>query len=203
MVEDLRSGAARYASIVVLGVTLAVVGFGILSLLPHQPDTAGLGIRSLKELAAAYDRVKPGATRASALARLGFDTSTPNVEVLSYLGVMERFMARDTVAFDKLDVAIQDCIEARDRCTALVFTPSETKVQAAGMLSVFGIDSAKAASGPAEVTLLVQDGRVAYKMIRGVAAPAVRSTTVAARAITVRATTAAIQPVSFRAATNY
>src|ERR1700748_448729 len=127
MVEDLRSGAARYAtSIVVLAVSLAVVGFGILSLLPHQADSGSLGIRSLKELAAAYDRVKPGATRASAVARLGFDTSSPNVEVLSYLGVMERFMARDTVAFDRLAAPIQDCIEARDRCTALVFKTADT-----------------------------------------------------------------------------
>jgi len=199
MVEELRSGGLRYAtSIAVLVGTLAVVGFGILSLLPHQADSANLGIRSLKDLAEAYARVQPGSTRASALARLGFDTSTPNVQVLSYLGVMERFMARDTVGFDKLDVAIQDCIEARDRCTALVFSPSESKIRTAGMLSMFGIDSAKAAAEPAQVTLLVQDGRVAYKMIRGVTIPAVHTTTVAVRAATI-----AVQPVAFRASSNY
>jgi hypothetical protein len=192
MVEHLRSGGARYASVAILVGTLAVVGFGILSLLPHQPDAASPGIRSLKELAAAYDRVKPGMTRASQLARLGFDTSTPNVEVLSYLGVMERFMSRDTVAFDRLDTAIQDCIEARDRCTALVFKPAEARVRAAGMLSVFGVDSATAANQPAEVTLLVQDGRVAFKMIRGVPALAARTATAA------HSITASVQPVVFR-----
>ena len=76
-------------------------------------------------------------------------------------------MPHDTVGFDHLDVAIQDCIEARDRCTALVFKPAETHVREAGMLSMFAMDSAKAAGEAAEVTLLVQDGRVAYKTVRG------------------------------------
>jgi len=195
MVEKLRSGGLRYAtSIAVLIGTLGVVGFGILNLLPHSPDSANLGIRSLKELAVAYERVKPGLTRASQLARIGFDTSTPNVQVLSYLGVMERFMARDSVAFDRLDNAVQDCIEARDRCTALVFKPAETKVRTAGMLSIFGVDSAKASAEPAEVTLLVQDGRVAYKMIRGVALPAA----VAAHTAAAHAVTASVQTIAFR-----
>jgi len=196
MGEELRGGAGRYAtSIIILVVTLAVVGCGIASLLPHQADSNYHGIRSLKELADAYARVKPGATRASQLARLGFDTSTPNVEVLSYLGVLERFMPHDTVGFDHLDVAIQDCIEARDRCTALVFKPSETRVREAGMLSVFAMDSAKAAGEPAEVTLLVQDGRVAYKTIRGVAPVAFH--------VTAHAVTAAVQPVVFQTSTDY
>lgn len=194
MGEEQRSGASRYAtSITVLFVVLAVVGYGMLSVLPHQPDSGGHGIRSLKELADAYARVKPGATRASQLARLGFDTSTPNVETLSYLGVLERFMPHDSVGFDHLDVAIQDCIEARDRCAALVFKPADTRVREAGMLSMFAVDSAKAADEPAEVTLLVQDGRVAYKMIRGVAPRAA----IVARAITARAVTA-VEPVAFR-----
>jgi hypothetical protein len=196
MGEEMRGGMVRYApSIVVLAVTLAVVGFGVLSLLPHQPEPTSLGIRSLKELAAAYARVQPGATRASQLATLGFDTSTPNVEVLSYLGVMERFMAHDTVGFDHLNVAIQDCIEARDRCTALVFKPAETAIHTAGMLSVFEFGTAKAAMRPAEVTLLVQDGRVAYKMISGVTGSAVHHATLAARAATISVT-----PVAFHAA---
>jgi hypothetical protein len=196
MGEELRGGAGRYAtSIIVLVVTLAVVGFGIASLLPRQSDTNDHGIRSLKELADAYARVKPGSTRASQLARLGFDTSNPNVEVLSYLGVIERFMPHDTVGFDHLDVAIQDCIEARDRCTALVFKPAETHVREAGMLSMFAMDSAKAAGEAAEVTLLVQDGRVAYKTIRGVTTPAVYAAT--------RTVTAAVRPVAFRTSTDY
>jgi hypothetical protein len=196
MVEAQLGGIVRYAtSIGVLVATLAVVGFGILSLLPHQPDPS-LGFSSLKELASAYLRVQPGRTRASQLAGMGFDTATPNAEVLSYLGVIERFMPSDTVKFDHLDEALQNCLEARDRCTALVFKQDEVKVQSAGMFSLFGIGSAKAATASPEVTLIVQDGRVAYKMIRGVPLPPP-----AHRATVTAAVTA--PPIAYRSAAGY
>lgn len=168
MDEGQGSGSLRYAaSIAILVVTLALLGCGTLTLLPRPySDTASTQLRSLKDLAAAYVRVQPGETRASQLAALGFDTTTANVQVLSYLGVMERF-AGDSRAFDRLDQPLQDCIEARDRCTALVFKPGDRQ-HGGGMLASFGLGSANAASRDAVVTLLVQDGRVAYKTISGV-----------------------------------
>ncbi|MEJ1970418.1 MAG: hypothetical protein WDN03_17590 [Rhizomicrobium sp.] len=195
MVEAQHGGVRRYAtSVVVLVAALAVVGLGILTVLPRQSDTAAVGFRSLRDLASAYARVLPGQTRASQLGRLGFDSTTPNVEVLSYLGMIERFMPRDSAQFDRLDPRLQTCIEARDRCTALVFKPgSAFKVRAAGMFSMFGLGAAQAAASDPVVTLLVQDGRVAYKTISGipqqrpVAAPAI------ARSITAEAT-----PVAYR-----
>ncbi|HXC54617.1 MAG TPA: hypothetical protein VNU97_04935 [Rhizomicrobium sp.] len=193
MDEGQRGGSFRYAtSIAVLVVTLALLGFGTLTLLPHPSDSSATGIASLKELAAAYARVQPGATRASQLAGLGFDTTTPNVESLSYLGVMERFMTGDSTKFDRLDGALQNCIEARDRCTAFVFKPGDGQ-RAGGMFSRFGFGASAAGHDP-EVTLLVQDGRVAYKMITGVTlAVAVRH-----HAAPLPSRAAALMPVSYR-----
>jgi len=168
MNEAQGSGSLRYAaSIGFLVVTLALLGCGTLTLLPRPySDTASTQLRSLKDLAAAYVRVQPGETRASQLAALGFDTTTANVQVLSYLGVIERF-AGDSRNFDRLDEPLQECIEARDRCTALVFMPGDRQ-RGGGMLASFGLGSANAAGREAVVTLLVQDGRVAYKTISGV-----------------------------------
>lgn len=167
MGEGQRSGSHRYAtSIAILVVALALLGCGALTLLPTQSDN-GNGIKSLQQLALAYARVQPGQTRASQLAALGFDTGTPNVEVLSYFGVMERFMPRDSMSFDRLNVALRDCIiEARDHCTAIVFKPGE-KASHGGMLAAIGLGSASAAGQEPQVTLLVQNGRVAYKMMSG------------------------------------
>lgn len=164
------SGSFRYAtSIAILVVTLALLGCGTLTMLPRQGDSAATEFKSLKDLAVAYARVQPGLTRASQLAGLGFDTTTPNVEVLSYLGVMERFMTGDSTRFDRLDAALQSCIEARDRCTAFVFKPGDQlRSHASGMLATLGFGVATAAARAAEVTLLVQNGRVAYKMMTGV-----------------------------------
>ena len=173
MDEGQRSGTVRYAtSIAILVVTLALLGCGALTLLPHQSDSAS-EIRSLSDLAAAYARVQPGQTRASQLAALGFDSTTPNVEVLSYFGVMERFMPRDSTGFDHLNSAIRDCIiEARDRCTAIVMTAGDARrSHGGGVLAAIGFGPAAAAAQVPEVTLLVQNGRVAYKMITGMPQP--------------------------------
>ncbi|HEY0107294.1 MAG TPA: hypothetical protein VGB91_14530 [Rhizomicrobium sp.] len=136
-------------------------------MLPRQSESSANHLRTIQDLASAYTRVQPGATRASQLSLLGFDTTTANVEILSYLGVMERF-ASDSRRFDRLDGALQDCLEARDRCTAFVFKPGDQRGRGDGMLATFGLGSANAAERHAEVTLLVQDGRVAYKAISGV-----------------------------------
>jgi hypothetical protein len=169
MGEGKAGGSFRYAISMAVGfVALAVLGCASLTLLPHPTETSASRLRTFQDLATAYARVKPGETRASSLSVLGFDTTTANVEVLSYLGVMERF-AGDSRNFDRLDAALQNCLEARDRCTAFVFKPGERhRSHGDGILASFGLGPANAASRDAEVTLLVQDGRVAYKAIAGV-----------------------------------
>ena len=92
------------------------------------------------------------------------------MEILSYLGVIERFMPRDSIGFDKLDPAVQSCIEARDRCTAYVFRPGQLHQERTGefFLDLLGFERTTVNTGwSAEVVFLVQDGRVAYKVMSG------------------------------------
>jgi len=167
MGEGQRSGSLRYAtSIAISLVALALLGCGALTLLPQHSETVAQ-FKSSRDLAFAYARVQPGMTRASQLAALGFDTTMPNVQVLSYLGLTERYMTGDSSKFDRLDAALQNCIEARDRCTGFVFRPGDAKSGHSGVLETLGLGSANAAGRDAEVTLIVQDGRVAYKAISG------------------------------------
>jgi hypothetical protein len=170
MVESERGESLRYVT-TIAGViaVLALIGCGALTLLPRQNDPIPVRFMTIKDLASAYARVQPGLTRASQLARMGFDTSSTGSQALSYLGVMERFMPRDSVHFDRLDAAVQDCIAARDHCTALVFRPMDRSFAPArnGILSAFGLGAAAATDQAPEVTLLVRDGRVAFKMISG------------------------------------
>jgi hypothetical protein len=152
-------------------ITLALVGCGGLSLLPRQTDVKNTNFMSYHAVEIAYRQVTPGATRESDLGQIGFDASdSPNVEVLSYLGVIERFMPRDSIKFDNLDPAVQSCIEARDRCTAYVFRPERLHQQRTGswILDILGFERTTVSYGwSAEVMLLVQDGRVAYKVMSG------------------------------------
>ncbi len=88
-------GSRRYAKIIgVLGITLALVGCGGLSLLPLRTDLAeDQNFQSYNQVQAAYASIVPGETREADLNKLGFNAAVqPNAEVISYLGVIERLM---------------------------------------------------------------------------------------------------------------
>ena len=79
-------------------------------------------------------------------------------------------MPRDSIKFDRLDPAVQHCIDARDHCTAMVFRPERLHQERTGnwFLDVLGFERTTVNYGwSAEVILLVQDGRVAYKVMSG------------------------------------
>jgi hypothetical protein len=170
--EGSRESAGRVAKLALsMTVALALVGCGGLGLLPYQTDIQTTNFKSYQAVEAAYKEITPGETPASDLEKIGFDsTRAPNVEILSYLGVIERFMPRDSISFDNLDPAVQSCIEARDRCTAYVFHPGQLHQQRTGslLLDLFGFERTTVSTGwQAEVVFLVQDGRVAYKVMSG------------------------------------
>jgi hypothetical protein len=167
-----RNRQSRYAKVFAsLFVTLLLVGCGGLGLLPHETNVNNTKFNSYSELSTAYDGIKPGKTTVSDLDRIGFNSATSsNVEILSYLGVIERFMPRDSIRFDRLDPAVQNCIEARDQCTAFVFRPQRLEQERQGnfILDMLGFERTTISKGwSAEVTLLVENGRIAYKVISG------------------------------------
>ena len=162
----------RYARIILsIAATLVLVGCGGLGLLPYQTDIQNTKFHSYKQVVDAYEQIQPGVTRISDLGTMGFDASTsPNVEMLSYLGVIERFMPRDSIRFDHLALPVKACIEAQERCSAYVFRPSRLVQQRTGsiFLDLLGFERTTIDHGwAAEVVLLMQDGRVAYKVMSG------------------------------------
>jgi hypothetical protein len=173
MVDGGFLGSRRYAKLAaVLTVALALVGCGGLSLLPHKTDLAlDQTFQNYSEVVAAYSNIVPGQTREAELTKLGFDiTVQPNAETISYLGVIERFMPRDSIRFDHLAAPVRTCIEAQEHCSAYVFRPSRLEQQRTGsiFLDLLGFERTTIDHGwAAEVVLLMQDGRVAYKVMSG------------------------------------
>lgn len=150
---------------------LSLVGCGGLGLLPHETKASQNSFVTYEQVQSAYTDVVPGQTRLTDLPKLGFDTATtPNVEVLSYLGVIERFMPRSTMSFDRLAPQVQSCIESQDRCSAFVFRPQHVESRRTGnlFLDLLGFQRQTVDTGwSAEVVLLMQDGHVAYKLMSG------------------------------------
>jgi hypothetical protein len=172
MVEGHGIGARRYVGVAAsVLVTLVLVGCGGLGLLPHESDVKNTSFKSYSEVQVAYQQIAPGQTRTGDLAEIGFDSNeSPNVEVLSYLGVIEKFLPRDSIRFDALDPTVQKCIEARDRCTGFVFHPERLHKERLGnwFLDILGFQRTTVNYGwSAEIVLLVMDGHVAYKVMSG------------------------------------
>ena len=104
------------------------------------------GFSSDELLTRAYARVHTGMP-ASQLGAIGFDTA--KAEQVSKLALMERFMPKNSEDFDALDPVVQDCYFGQADCNAYIFT----------------------AMG-AQAVLLVEGGRVAWKILPASAWPA-------------------------------
>jgi len=143
-----------------------------MNLLPkHSENTQDQTFLSYNDVVLAYSNIVPGQTREAELSKLGFDANVqPNAETISYLGVIERFMPRDSIRFDHLAKPVRACIQAQDHCSAYVFRPSRLEQERTGsvFLDLMGFERTTIDRGwAAEVVLLVQDGRVAYKVMSG------------------------------------
>jgi len=126
---------------------------------------------SYDQVSGAYKSIVPGRTRSDDLAPIGFDVNaSPNVEILSYLGVIERFMPRDSIKFDDLDPAVRSCVQARVACSAYVFRPERRERERVGnlLLDILGFSRRTVERGwSAEIVLLVQNGQVTHKLFSG------------------------------------
>jgi hypothetical protein len=140
------------------------------SVLPAE-NMVSTSFDSYAAVEAAYDKVKLGETDTQGLAQLGFDmVKEPNIERLSYLTVIRRFMPEGAVRFENLAPSIQSCINAQERCVVVIFRPSRFHAQRTGSVvaDLAGFERATTETGwAAEVTFLIQDKTVVYKLIQG------------------------------------
>jgi hypothetical protein len=138
------------------------------NLLRHVSPDANAADVPLTALKAAYARVVPGETAAPELSRLGFDTGRAGVKRLSYLGLMEKFVPRDSADFDRLAPAAQKCLATPEGCSAYLFRLARAHGSEAQAAFGFVNAAEAAAPGVVEVLFLIHDGRVVHKAMSGV-----------------------------------
>ncbi len=118
----------------------------------------------------AYNAVEPGKTTVADLSKIGFDVkTTPNIEVLSSVGVLERLPEASRVS-GTLPPQVQSCIDAQSHCIAYLFRSEHLESRHVGntFLDLTGFERETVHSGwSAEVVLLIEDDRVVYKLISG------------------------------------
>jgi len=75
--------------------------------------------QNFDEAQSAYDKVVPHKTTVSELKTMGFDPmTTPNVKILTYLDLIQRFIPNASITFDDLQPDVRACIESKDCCHA-------------------------------------------------------------------------------------
>ncbi len=148
---------------------LAVLLAGCSSVLPHEASLGSGRFQTYSQLMASYDKITPGRTRVSDLSALGFDpNTTPNVAVLNYLDIFQRFVPNNMISMRHVPKPVRDCIEAQNRCSAYLYhlQHMETHHNGAVIPDLIGTERDTTRSGwSAEIVLLVRDDSVVYKLM--------------------------------------
>jgi hypothetical protein len=145
---------------------------GCAFLLPTSQTVAKSKWQYFDEAVAAFDRIVPGSTSMAELAELGFDpVVNPNVRILTYLDIIQRFMPNQSITKEDLDPAVRIFIETRDQGQAWEIDVNTAKSKRYGnaLLDVTGFVKKTHETGwQFKGLLLLREGRVTYKLSAGV-----------------------------------
>lgn len=121
---------------------------------------------------ASYDKVILNKTTVKQLRELGFDPySTPNVKILSYLDVIQKFMPTNSVKLEQLPLSVRQCLAKQETCIAYEAHPGIIKRKRVGSVfkDLLGFKRRTIETGWRFDALIVIDGDVAvYKIWSGI-----------------------------------
>jgi hypothetical protein len=144
---------------------------GCKSLFPSDSKTTRSHWQNFDEAQAAFDKITPHKTSVEDLKTLGFDPSTtPNVKLLTYLDLIERFIPNESITLADLQPDVRACIESKDCCHAYALDLDIIRNKRYGnlVLDVFGFKKNTRVTGwNFRALIIVKDDMVAYKIRSG------------------------------------
>lgn len=154
-----------------LFLALVITTTGCKSLFTSSGARARTPWHNFDEAQSAFDKVIPHKTTVSELKSLGFDPSTtPNIKVLTYLDLIERFIPNASISLEDLQPDVRTCIESKDCCHAYEMELDMTDSKRYGNLAldVFGFNRKTKTTGwRFKALVIVKDDIVAYKLRSG------------------------------------
>ena len=150
---------------------LVVSTTGCKSLFPSDSKTTRSHWQNFDEAQAAFDKITPHKTSVEDLKTLGFDPSTtPNVKLLTYLDLIERFIPNESITLADLQPDVRACIESKDCCHAYALDLDIIRNKRYGNLAldIFGFKKNTRVTGwNFRALIIVKDDMVAYKIRSG------------------------------------
>lgn len=150
---------------------LVLTTTGCKSLFSSSGQRARTPWQTFDEAQTAFDKVVPHQTTVSELRSMGFDPhSTPNIKILTYLDLIQRFIPNASISIEDLQPDVRACIESKDCCHAYEMEIDMTDNMRYGNLAldVFGFNRKTKTTGwRFKALLIVKDDVVAYKLRSG------------------------------------
>jgi len=160
----------KYLTVVGIFGAVAFIS-GCSTLLPSAKQYTESPWKSYEAVKNAFDKIVPGQTTLKDLETLGFGPGqTPNVELLNYLDIIQKFMPNQSIRIEDLDPAIQTCLKVKDLCSGLKISPEwiDNKRYGNLFLDLFNFERKTKISGwRFEALLVVIDDVVVYKLSSG------------------------------------
>ncbi len=141
------------------------------SLLPSAKKNVKCPYDDFGQAKEAFDKIVVGKTDTEDLKSLGFDPFTfPNIEILTYLDVIAKFMPNPSVKLQDLDFRIRDCVNAQDHCRAYEVSLERLHHQREGsvFLDMFNFRRKTKRQGwRFNAIIVLKDDLVVYKLCGG------------------------------------
>ena len=155
--------------LLIIGACLGLAGCA--QLLPRGTVEVKGVWSSFEDARAAFDKIVPYQTRIEDLPAIGIEPSvTPNITVLSYSDVLQRFVPSPVINPEELDDPIRDCISAKQSCSGYEIDQRSIKRNRVGNFwaDFFGFKRETDMVGwHFRGLVLVKDRVIIYKLVSG------------------------------------
>lgn len=150
---------------------LSVVVSGCTSILPRGEIKTKSPWDTFGQAKASYDNITLNSTTTADLQELGFDPyNTPNVRILSYLDILQRFNPNNSVKNEDLPPTVRGCLASREACLAYEASPRSSTSKRVGnvVLDLLKFKRERVVTGWSFNALIVIDHSVVvYKIWNG------------------------------------
>jgi len=119
----LNSDRKNYTLLIILVILLAN---GCAGLLPSIEKTTQSPWDSFDSAKESFDKIVPQKTTSEDLKKLNFDPfETPNVKLITYLDLTERFVPNESISLEDLPPGVRSCLAAKEACQGYEITPQK------------------------------------------------------------------------------
>lgn len=150
---------------------LGLLQAGCSSMFTSGRNTVKSQWATFDETKAAFDEIEPGNTSKDDLACMGFDPyMNPNVRILTYLDIMNRFLPNNSVRPEDLPTPVRDCLAAQEKSQAYELETSDQRSKRYGnvFLDVFAFNRKTKETGwNFKALILLNNDKVVYKLWSG------------------------------------